>query len=140
MGEARALLEQNVKTWNDHDSAGWMGDFSPDAEPAAPGVSGSGTDMARLFYSVWPDAFPDNQVRPFAIFEDGGTAVLAALMLELIPGAQLAVLPDTPHMEVTRRAELLCDPGPFSGLTAVSPRGSRRSGPSRPSCPPPYPS
>ena len=140
MGEARALLEQNVKAWNDHDSAGWMGDFSPDAEPAAPGVSGSGTDMARLFYSVWPDAFPDNQVRPFAIFEDGGTAVLAALMLELIPGAQLAVLPDTPHMEVTRRAELLCDAGPFFGLTAVSPRGSRRSGPSRPSCPPPYPS
>jgi pimeloyl-ACP methyl ester carboxylesterase len=30
-----------------------------------------------------------------------------ALMLRLIPGAQLAVLPDTPHMEVTRRADLL---------------------------------
>jgi pimeloyl-ACP methyl ester carboxylesterase len=31
----------------------------------------------------------------------------AALMLELIPGAQLAVLPGTTHMQVTRRAELL---------------------------------
>ena len=31
----------------------------------------------------------------------------AALMLELIPGSQLAVLPDTTHMQVTRRADLL---------------------------------
>jgi pimeloyl-ACP methyl ester carboxylesterase len=30
-----------------------------------------------------------------------------AVMLELIPGSQLAVLPDTTHMEVTRRTELL---------------------------------
>ena len=31
----------------------------------------------------------------------------AALMLELIPGARLAVLPGTTHMQVTRRADLL---------------------------------
>jgi pimeloyl-ACP methyl ester carboxylesterase len=31
----------------------------------------------------------------------------AARMLELIPGSQLAVLPDTTHMQVTRRADLL---------------------------------
>jgi pimeloyl-ACP methyl ester carboxylesterase len=31
----------------------------------------------------------------------------AALMLQLIPGSQLAVLPGTTHMQVTRRAELL---------------------------------
>jgi pimeloyl-ACP methyl ester carboxylesterase len=31
----------------------------------------------------------------------------AALMQKLIPGAQLAILPDTTHMQVTRRAELL---------------------------------
>jgi pimeloyl-ACP methyl ester carboxylesterase len=31
----------------------------------------------------------------------------AALMLELIPGSSLAVLPDTTHMEVTRRSDLL---------------------------------
>ena len=28
-------------------------------------------------------------------------------MLELIPGARLAVLPGTTHMQVTRRADLL---------------------------------
>jgi pimeloyl-ACP methyl ester carboxylesterase len=31
----------------------------------------------------------------------------AGLMLELIPGSQLAVLPGTTHMQVTRRPELL---------------------------------
>ena len=30
-----------------------------------------------------------------------------ALMLELIPGSQLAVLPGTTHLQVTRRADLL---------------------------------
>lgn len=39
--------------------------------------------------------------RDFTTVEHG------ALMLHLIPGSQLAVLPDTTHMEVTRRADLL---------------------------------
>ena len=78
MGEARTLEEQNIKAWNDHDSSGWVGDFSPDAELAAPGVSGSGIDMVRMFYFLWQDAFPDNQVRVGAIFEDGATAILQA--------------------------------------------------------------
>ncbi len=38
---------------------------------------------------------------------DFTTVEHAALMLSLIPGSQLAVLPDTTHMQVTRRAELL---------------------------------
>ena len=39
--------------------------------------------------------------RDFTTIEHGG------LMLELIPGSQLAVLPGTTHMQVTRRADLL---------------------------------
>ena len=39
--------------------------------------------------------------RDFTTIEHG------ALMLEVIPGSQLAVLPDTTHMQVTRRADLL---------------------------------
>jgi pimeloyl-ACP methyl ester carboxylesterase len=39
--------------------------------------------------------------RDFVTVEHG------ALMLELIPGASLAVLPGTTHMEVTRRSDLL---------------------------------
>jgi pimeloyl-ACP methyl ester carboxylesterase len=38
---------------------------------------------------------------------DFTTVEHAALMLELIPGAQLAVLPGTTHMQVTRRGDLL---------------------------------
>ena len=38
---------------------------------------------------------------------DFTTVEHGALMLELIPGAQLAVLPGTTHMEVTRRVDLL---------------------------------
>jgi pimeloyl-ACP methyl ester carboxylesterase len=38
---------------------------------------------------------------------DFTTVEHAALMLQLIPGSQLAVLPGTTHMQVTRRAELL---------------------------------
>lgn len=39
--------------------------------------------------------------RDFTTIEHGG------VMQKLIPGAQLAVLPDTTHMQVTRRADLL---------------------------------
>jgi pimeloyl-ACP methyl ester carboxylesterase len=38
---------------------------------------------------------------------DFTTVEHAALMLQLIPGSQLAVLPGTTHMQVTRRADLL---------------------------------
>jgi pimeloyl-ACP methyl ester carboxylesterase len=38
---------------------------------------------------------------------DFTTAAHGAVMQELIPGSQLAVLPDTTHMHVTRRADLL---------------------------------
>lgn len=38
---------------------------------------------------------------------DFTTVEHAALMLELIPGSQLAVLPGTTHMQATRRADLL---------------------------------
>ena len=78
MGEARARLEQNIKSWNAHDSAAWVGDFSPDAHVTGPGASGSGTEMVRTFYSIWQDAFPDNEVRVIDIFEDGPTAILQA--------------------------------------------------------------
>ena len=38
---------------------------------------------------------------------DFTTAAHAALMQELIPGSQLAVLPGTTHMQAPRRADLL---------------------------------
>ena len=78
MGAARARLEQNIQHWNAHDSAAWTGDLSPAARIVGPGASSSGIDMARMFYSIWQGAFPDNEVRVTDIFEDGATAILQA--------------------------------------------------------------
>jgi pimeloyl-ACP methyl ester carboxylesterase len=38
---------------------------------------------------------------------DFTTVEHGALMLELVPGSQLAVLPGTTHMQITRRADLV---------------------------------
>lgn len=78
MGEARALLEQNTTSWNAHDSAAWVGSFHPDAELVGPGVSGSAADLADTFWSIWQDAFPDNEVHVVGLFEDGATGILQA--------------------------------------------------------------
>jgi predicted ester cyclase len=78
MGGTRALLEQNIQHWNAHDSAAWVGDFSPEATLRGPGAAGSGAETARMFYSIWQDAFPDNQVRVVNVFEDGATTILQA--------------------------------------------------------------
>jgi len=78
VGETRARLEQNIQHWNAHNSAAWVGDFSPDAQVIAPGASGSGTEMVRTLYSTWQDAFPDNEVRVTDIFQDGAAAILQA--------------------------------------------------------------
>ena len=49
--------------------------------------------------------------RDFTTVEHG------AVMLEMIPGSKLAVLPDTTHMQVTRRPRATPDIGPFPGLS-----------------------
>ena len=80
MGEARTLTEHYVKVWNDHDATGWLDSFGADAELVAPGgVSGSGAEMVNMFYALWQDAFPDNQVRVVTIVEEGDMSVLEAV-------------------------------------------------------------
>ena len=78
MSEARTVQDQNIQHWNAHDSAAWVGDFSADAKVVGPGAAGTGTEMVKAFYSIWQDAFPDNEVRVNHIFEDGGTTILQA--------------------------------------------------------------
>jgi pimeloyl-ACP methyl ester carboxylesterase len=71
--------------------------------------------LAKLSQSAadlqgWNDAQLAGITAPVLLVQgdrDFVTVEHAALMLELIPGAQLAVFPDTTHMEVTRRADLL---------------------------------
>jgi alpha/beta hydrolase family protein len=53
-------------------------------------------------------SWPTLLLPPFVLGDrDFTTVEHGALMLTLIPGSQLAVLPDTTHMQVTRRADLL---------------------------------
>lgn len=58
----------------------------------------------------WPDEQLAAITAPAPIVvgdHDFVTIEHAALMKELIPGSQLAVLPGTTHMQATRRSELL---------------------------------
>jgi hypothetical protein len=80
MGETKSLIENNVKTWNKHDKAGWTGDFADSVELKAPGgITGSGPEMVEQFYGIWQDAFPDTQVEPAVIAEDGDNGLLEAV-------------------------------------------------------------
>jgi steroid delta-isomerase-like uncharacterized protein len=80
MGETRDLVEQSARVWNDHDKTGWGNTFSSDAEMTAPGgITGSGPEAVAMFYDLWQDAFPDNQVRIVGIYEDGSTGILQAV-------------------------------------------------------------
>lgn len=77
MGATRDLLEHSIAAWNQHDRSGWTGDFSSTAELSGPGgVQGSGPEIVNLFYGLWQDAFPDNQIRTVTLAEDGPTGVL----------------------------------------------------------------
>lgn len=79
MSETRTIVEQNIKSWNAHDKTGWTRDISDDCELVAPaGVSGRGRDLKDMFYSMWTDAFPDNQIKPKVIVVDGENAVVEA--------------------------------------------------------------
>ena len=71
------MLEPGVEAWNAHDREGWTGLCSQDATFSAPGgVTGSGPEMAQLFFSVWQDAFPDCAVRNVRIVAEGDQAIL----------------------------------------------------------------
>ena len=79
MGQAKDLLERNVKAWNDHQLDDWVRDFSDDARLVAPGgVTGTGPEMTKALYSLWQDAFTDNQVRVINMVEEGEAVVLEA--------------------------------------------------------------
>jgi predicted ester cyclase len=76
MSSVRSLQEDQIRIWNDHDEASWVGLFSAGATFTAPGgAHGSGTEMAKKFYHIWQDAFPDNQLKTLQII-DGANAVV----------------------------------------------------------------
>ncbi|NMO93661.1 nuclear transport factor 2 family protein, partial [Actinomycetospora sp. TBRC 11914] len=62
--DTRELIEHMLDTWNAKDEAAWTALFTDDATLTAPGgVSGSGTEMASMFFRLWQESFPDNRCR-----------------------------------------------------------------------------
>jgi pimeloyl-ACP methyl ester carboxylesterase len=82
--------------------------LSPHPERFDAFFSGSAGSAAE--FPGWTDAQLAGITAPVLLVQgdhDFTTIEHAGLMLELIPGAQLAVLPGTTHMQVTRRVDLL---------------------------------
>jgi predicted ester cyclase len=80
MGYAKDVIDRNLKTWSARNFGEWSADFAEDAQLAGPGgLSGRGRDAQQMFYSVWQDGFPDNQITGVRILDDGDTAALEAV-------------------------------------------------------------
>jgi hypothetical protein len=80
MGDVKDLIGNNVRSWNEHNRGEWTADFADNVELRAPGgVSGSGPELVGQFYDLWQDGFPDCQVDPAVISEDGDNGTLEAV-------------------------------------------------------------
>jgi len=79
MGDTKGIVERNIESWNAHDKTAWTRDIADAGELTAPGgISGSGRELRDMFYALWTDAFPDNEIKPNVIVVDGENAVLEA--------------------------------------------------------------
>jgi predicted ester cyclase len=76
-------------------------------------MSGSGLEAVAMFYALRQDAFPDNQVRTVAVFEDGSTGVLQAVF----EGTHTATLnaPGQPIAATGKRVSL-----PFVNVSSLT--------------------
>ncbi|HEY2697046.1 MAG TPA: alpha/beta hydrolase [Pseudonocardiaceae bacterium] len=96
-------------------SAGDFAEFRADYERLSPHPEQFDAFLAKQSSSAadlqgWSDEELARITAPTLIVQgdhDFVTVAHAAQMLDLIPGSQLAVLPNTNHMQVTRRAEYL---------------------------------
>lgn len=80
MGEVRKFIEQNLRSWNAHDKTSWTRDIADDCDVKGPGgFAGKGRELRDTFYSMWSDAFPNNQLKAVTIVEDGENALLEAI-------------------------------------------------------------
>lgn len=100
MDEAREIIDRGVRLWNDRDPA-YMDLFTHDAELSIPSFKGSGAEAVRTFYSVWQNAFPDNQVRPVGIYQDGDVGILQGVFEGTHTGA--LNIPEQSSIEATNQ-------------------------------------
>jgi hypothetical protein len=80
MGLGQDLVDRSIKAWNEHLFNEWSALFTEDAQLVGPGgLAGRGREAQQLFYSIWTDGFPDNQITSIRIAEGSEIAVLEAV-------------------------------------------------------------
>jgi steroid delta-isomerase-like uncharacterized protein len=79
MGESKDLLNRGIEAWNRHDAHAWTSLYSQNTQVyASGGVTATGPEAVQMVYTTWQEAFPDNQVKPRLLVEEGETTVLEA--------------------------------------------------------------
>jgi uncharacterized protein (TIGR02246 family) len=74
MGEnvnPKELVQRGTDAWNARDQKGFFDTYTEDCEVTAPGFTGKGRQGLQEFWSLWMDAFPDNQARVQLLIADG---------------------------------------------------------------------
>jgi predicted ester cyclase len=121
MGYAKDLVDRSLKAWNAREFGEWSAAFTADAQLAAPGgLTGSGAETQRLFFSIWQDGFPDNQVTNVTIVEDGDAVVTEAVFEGTHTGVLHAPSGDIPatgrRVAIPFVVTYTCDGAQFNGF------------------------
>ena len=76
MDDVKSLITRFYDTWNERDRDGWLGCCNGDIIFTAPGgLTGQGLEMGRMFWSLWQDAFPDNNAAINVAVTEGNEAI-----------------------------------------------------------------
>jgi predicted ester cyclase len=78
--DIKSLVTRFYDTWNAHDCEGWLGCCNERVTFKGPGrLAGQGVDTARMFWSLWQDAFPDCQCTINVAVAEGNDAMQEAV-------------------------------------------------------------
>lgn len=73
--DSKELLQLNTDAWNAREQERFFATYTEDCEVTAPGFTGKGHQGVQEFWSLWMDAFPDNQVHVRLLIADGDNIV-----------------------------------------------------------------
>jgi ketosteroid isomerase-like protein len=80
MDDIKNLVARSYDTWNAHDLDGWLSCFDETVTFRGPGgLTGKGYDTARMFWSIWQDAFPDCRNTITVAVAEGNDAIQEAV-------------------------------------------------------------
>lgn len=69
--DPKELVQRGTDAWNERNQEGFFDTYTEDCELTAPGFTGKGRQGLREFWSLWMDAFPDNQVMVRQLIVEG---------------------------------------------------------------------